>query len=100
MQKSLNSLAINEKAVKFKNSAELVDAAICDSKSVSCVVRQCKECKDFPKLNDLGIGNFIAAKNAENKILIVLRSDTMKVLQFERTKYTYHEKEKKRKRCN
>ena len=47
MQKLNNRLAKNEKAVKFKNFAKLIDIAICDSKNVSCIVSQCKERKDF-----------------------------------------------------
>ena len=82
-----NSLAINEKAVKFKNSAELIDAAICDSKNVSCIVRQCKECKDFPKLNDLGIDNFHYSKKfRKENINCSKEGHTIKVLQFDRTK--------------
>ena len=73
LRKSLkNSLAINEKARKFKNSVEFIDATICDSKNVPCIMGQCKECKDFPKLNDLGIDNFHCSKKCR-RILIVLR---------------------------
>ena len=102
LPKSLNnSLAINEEAVKFKNSAELIDAAICDSKNGSCIVHQCKECKGFPKLNDLGIDNFHCSKNCSKKcrkenIDCSKERHAIKVLQFGRTKYTYHGKEKKK----
>ena len=92
-----NSLAINKKAVKLKNSAKLIDAAICDSKNVSCIVHQCKECKDFPKLNDLGIDNFHCSKKCRKENIDCCKEEhTIKVLHFERTKYTYHGKEKKK----
>ena len=98
LRKSLNnSFAINEKAVKFKNTAELIDTAICDSKNVSSIVHQCKECKDFPKLNDLGIDNFHCSKKcSKENIDCSKEGHTTKVFQFERTKYIYCGKEKKR----
>ena len=87
LQKLLNNLDINEKAVKFKNSGELIGAAICDSKNVFCIVRQCKECKHFPKLNDLGIGNFHCSKKCRKEnIYCSKEGHTIKVLQFEGTK--------------
>ena len=67
MQKLNNRLAKNEKAVKFKNFAKLIDIAICDSKNVSCIVSQCKERKDFPKLNELGTDNFHGSKKCRKE---------------------------------
>ena len=97
MQKLNNSLAKNEKTVKFKNFAKLIDIAICDSKNVSCIVSQCKERKDFPKLNDLGIDNFHGSKKCRKENNDCFKEGhTIKVLQFERTKYTYRRKEKRK----
>ena len=57
---------------------------------------QCKECKDFPKLNDLGIDNLYCRKKwRKENIDCSKEGHTIKVLQIERAKYTYHIKEKK-----
>ena len=100
LRKSLNnSLAKNEKAVKFKNSAELIDAAICDSNIVSCIVRQCKECKDFPKLNDLGIDNFHCSKKCRKENNHCSKEEhTIKFCSLREQNILITEK--KRRRCN
>ena len=63
IRKSLNLLfSANNKTFKFKNSAELVDASICSQNNISCVVGDCKDCKDFPKLDNLGIEKLHCSK--------------------------------------
>ena len=96
--KSLNLLfSANNKTFKFKHSAELVDASICSQNNISCVVGNCKDCKDFPKLDNLGIEKLHCSKKCvQEDINCSKEGHTIKVLQFERKSYLYTGEEKKK----
>ena len=91
IRKLLNLLfSANNKTFKFKNSAELVDAPICSQNNISCVVGDCKDCKDFPKLDNLGIEKLHCSKKCvQEDIDCSKEGHTIKVLQFERKTYLY-----------
>ena len=88
-------LILNGKESTLSNNETLVDASLCDAKSLKCIVGRCEKCKQFPKIDKLGLPSLKCSKDCIRKGKDC-KDHTIKVRQFEQTTYVHKGTEKKK----
>ena len=88
-------LVINAKDTVLSTNDALMAAAICDVKSLKCIMGKCEDCKAFAKIDELKLESLKCCNNCIKKGNDC-KSHTVKVRQFEHVTYMHQGKEKKK----
>ena len=95
-RKSLHRLLLlNGKESPISSNELLMGTSLCDAKSFKCIMGRCKNCKSFPKLDNLITADLKCCKDCIKKDNDC-KTHTVKVRQFERVVYQHKGKEKKK----
>ena len=87
-------LIINAEDTILSTNDALMAAAICDVKSLKCIMGKCEDCKAFAKIDELNLESLKCCNNI--KTGNDCKSHTVKVRQFEHVTYMHQGKEKKK----
>ena len=60
-------LLMNGKESTLADNESLINATLCDSKSLKYILGRCNECKKFPNIDDLGLENLKCSKDCIKK---------------------------------
>ena len=72
-----------------------MSAALCDPKSLKCVMGECGKCSTFPKIDNLNLQSLKCCKECVKK-QNDCQTHTVKVRQYEYVTYNHNGKEKKK----
>lgn len=81
-----NLLLISGKDAAFLSNDSLVAKAVCDTKSLKCILGQCAQCKSYSKIHHLEIQNFKCSRVSKQR-KCYYQAHKVKVRQCERQEY-------------